>query len=67
MSAIKSLQNNAVTQWSNKQLLEVSFKPKKNGTYLFLLSPTGKEVSKLVDDKASVVYPKTDKLELEIY
>lgn len=67
MSAIKSLQNNKSTPWNKQPLVEVVFKPKKTGTYIFMLSPMGKETSKLVDDKANVVYPKTDKLELEIY
>lgn len=67
LSAIKSLQNNKIVSWNNQPLVEMVFVPKKTGTFVFTLSPEGKETSKLVDDTAQVVYPKTDKLELEIY
>jgi len=66
LSAIKSLQDNKVITWSNQSLVELTFQPKKTGTFIFSLNPVGKEASKLVDEKAQVIYPSTGKLELEI-
>lgn len=67
LSAIKSLQDTKVTSWINQDLVELVFQPNTIGKYSFLLIPMGKETSKLVDDKAQVVYPATEKLEVEIY
>lgn len=66
-SGIRSLQSKVADTWSNYPLLEVTMTAKKSGKYTFELSPEGREVSKLVDDKAQVVYPKTVALHLEIY
>jgi len=67
VSGVKSLQNNSTTTWDDTVLIEVEFQAKQPGTYVFTLTPQGKETSKLVDDKAQVTYPTTGKLQLEIY
>lgn len=67
LSAIKSLQDNKVTTWENQSLMELTFQPKKVGTFSFSLAPVGKEACKLVDEKTQAIYPKTDELGLEIY
>ena len=66
-SGIRSLQSTSIDSWTSYPLLEVVLMPKQKGSYAFELSPEGKETSKLVDDKAQVVYPKTEQLLLEIY
>lgn len=66
-SGIRALQSKALDSWASYQLLEVVMTPKKKGSYVFELSPVGREVSKLVDDKDQIVYPKTMELHLEIY
>jgi hypothetical protein len=66
-SGIRSLQSNKLDAWSSFPLIEVVMMPKSKGNYTFELSPEGREASKLVDDKAQVVYPKTTELHLEIY
>jgi len=67
LSAIKSLQDNNVTTWNNQSLSELTFQPKKTGTYIFSLTSVGKETSKLVDEKAETIYPSTGQLQLEVY
>lgn len=67
VSGIKALQENSDTAWTEQPLLDMTFQPKKAGTYNFQLSPVGKEASKLVDSESMVVYPQTDELQLEIY
>lgn len=67
LSAIKSLQDSKVTTWNNQSLVELTFQPKKAGTYTFSLTPIGKEASKLVDEKAQAIYPSTGQLQLEVF
>ena len=64
LSAIKSLQDNNVTTWNNQSLSELTFQPKKTGTYIFSLTAVGKETSKLVDEKTETIYPSTRQLQL---
>lgn len=67
LSAMKSLQDNTSTSWNNQSLSEITFQPKKTGTYIFSLTAVGKEASKLVDEKVEVIYPSVGQLELEVY
>lgn len=67
LSAIKSLQDNKPDTWNNQALSELTFQPKKTGTYTFSLSPVGKEASKLVDEKTQAIYPSTGQLQLEVF
>lgn len=67
LSAIKSLQDNKVTTWNNQSLMELTFQPKKAGTFTFSLAPVGKESCKLVDEKTQAIYPSTGQLQLEVF
>ncbi|MBI4973289.1 hypothetical protein HZC27_01630 [Candidatus Roizmanbacteria bacterium] len=67
LSAIKSLQDNKVATWTNQALVDLTFQPKKAGTFSFSLAPVGKEASKLVDEKAEGIYPSTGQLQLEVF
>ena len=67
LSAIKSLQDDKSTSWNNQSLSEITFQPKKIGTYTFSLAPVGKEACKLVDEKAQAIYPSTGQLQLEVF
>mgnify|MGYP001601606441 CR=1 FL=1 len=67
LSAIKSLQDIKVATWDNQSLMELTFQPKKVGSYSFSLAPVGKETSKLVDEKAQAIYPSTGQLQLEVF
>lgn len=67
LSGFRSLQDNDKKPWKNKAIAQVVLQPKKAGTFELSLTPQGSETSKLVDDSSQVIYPKTGKLQLDIY
>lgn len=67
LSGFRSLQSGEMTPWKNKAIAQVVLQPKKAGTFELSLTPQGSETSKLVDEKSQVIYPKTGKLQLDIY
>lgn len=63
----KRLQVNQPTIFSNSQLIELVFIPKKSGQFDFsILSSSGKEKSLMVDVNSQVFYPRLNSLKIDV-
>ena len=66
ISATKNLTVTEPIRFTETPLLSFTFVAKKKGTYVFSLKPVGNESSKLVNEAATVTYPETNDIRLEI-
>jgi hypothetical protein len=68
LTVIQSVTSSKTYIFQDQTVAQLVFKPKKAGSFTFSINPAhGKEKTKLVDNKAQIIYPKTNNLTVEIY